>query len=135
MNIFLEILNSVSVIYLLNFSLLGVIILFWLITNRWINKNLESFLKLKGWLVSGREKNIKKLIKQILLLTCFFLSYLSLSYGHPSISVAKLTHLELFGFDLDRKNSAGEFIRYSFTLSRIFILVFVILTAKISLSI
>ena len=135
MNIFLEILNSVSIIYLLNFSLLGVIILFWLITNRWINKNLESFLKLKGWLVSGREKNIKKLIKQILLLSCFFLSYISLSYGHPSISVAKLTHLELFGFDLDRKNSAGEFIRYSFTISRIFILIFVILISKITLSI
>jgi hypothetical protein len=103
MDIFLQVFQSSSIIYLLNFSVLGVIIIFWLLTNRWINKNLERFLKQKGWLVSGREKNIKKLLKQILLLICVFLSYLSLSYGHPSISVAKITHLELFGFDLDKK--------------------------------
>jgi small-conductance mechanosensitive channel len=135
MNIFLQIFESKSIVYLLNFSVLGLIIIFWLLTNRWINKNLEVFLKQKGWLVSGREKNIKKLLKQILLLVCFFLSYLSLSYGHPSISVAKITHLELFGFDLDKKDDSGNFVRYSFTLSRIFFIIFVLLIAKISLSI
>ncbi len=135
MNIFLQIIESKSMIYLLNFSVLGVIIIFWLLTNRWINRNLEGFLKQKGWLVSGRERNIKKLLKQILLLFCFFLSYLSLSYGHPSISVAKITHLELFGFDLDKKDDSGNFIRYSFTLSRIFFIIFVLLIARISLSV
>ena len=135
MNIFLQIFESKSIIYLLNFSILGLIIIFWLLTNRWINKNLERFLKQKGWLVSGREKNIKKLLKQILLLVCVFLSYLALSYGHPSISVAKITHLELFGFDLDKKDDSGNFVRYSFTLSRIFFIIFVLLIARISLSI
>jgi small-conductance mechanosensitive channel len=135
MKILLEIFNIGSIIYLLNFSLLGIIIIFWLLTNRWINKNLERFLKQKGWLVSGREKNIKKLLKQILLLFCFFLSYMALSYGHPSISVAKITHLELFGFDQDKKDDTGNFIRYSFTLSRIFVIIFVLLIARISLSI
>lgn len=135
MDIFLQVFQSSSIIYLLNFSVLGVIIIFWLLTNRWINKNLERFLKQKGWLVSGREKNIKKLLKQILLLICVFLSYLSLSYGHPSISVAKITHLELFGFDLDKKNESGDFIRYSFTLSRIFFIIFVLLIARITLSV
>ena len=135
MNLILQIFESTSIIYLLNFSILGLIIIFWLVTNRWINKNLERFLKQKGWLVTGREKNIKNLLKQILLLLCIFLSYLSLSYGHPSISVAKITHLELFGFDLDQKDDSGNFIRYSFTISRIFFIIFVLLIARISLSV
>jgi len=135
MNLILQIFESTSIIYLLNFSILGLIIIFWLLTNRWINKNLERFLKQKGWLVTGREKNIKNLLKQILLLLCIFLSYLSLSYGHPSISVAKITHLELFGFDLDQKDDSGNFIRYSFTISRIFFIIFVLLIARISLSV
>ena len=59
-----------SLEHLLNLSLFGVVILVWLILNNWINKNLERFLKQKGWLVEGREKNIKKLIKQVLLLIC-----------------------------------------------------------------
>ena len=59
MNLILQIFESTSIIYLLNFSILGLIIIFWLLTNRWINKNLERFLKQKGWLVTGREKNIK----------------------------------------------------------------------------
>jgi len=135
MNLILQIFESTSIIYLLNFSILGLIIIFWLLTNRWINKNLERFLKQKGWLVTGREKNIKNLLKQILLLLCIFLSYISLSYGHPSISVAKITHLELFGFDLDQKDDSGNFIRYSFTISRIFFIIFVLLIARISLSV
>ena len=130
-----DIINTDNLIYLLNFSLLGIIILVWIILNRWINKNLESFLKQRGWLVAGREKSIKKLIKQILFFVCFLFAYLALSYGHPSFSVQRITHLELFGFDLEGKDDNGKFLRYSFTIGKIFKLIFVILIARISLSV
>ena len=75
-----------SLEHLLNLSLFGVVILVWLVLNNWINKNLERFLKQKGWLVEGREKNIKKLIKQVLLLTlttlvCSFTGLVLGAYG------------------------------------------------------
>ena len=52
--------NYFSLEHLLNLTLFGVVFLVWLILNRWINKSLEGYLKQKGWLVAGREKNNKK---------------------------------------------------------------------------
>ena len=122
-----------KIIYLLNISLLGVVILFWLITNRWINKNLERFLKKRGWLVTGREENIKKLVKQILLLVCLLLAYIVLAIGHQEFSVTNIIHFELIGFDVAEK-SDGTFERYSFTIGKIFILIFIIIISRISIS-
>ena len=61
-------------------SLLGITLLFWLIANRWINKRLISFLKKRDLLVIGREKNIIKLAKQILLIICNFIFYQYIYY-------------------------------------------------------
>ena len=123
-----------SLEHILNLSLFGVVILFWLILNNWINKNLERFLKQKGWLVEGREKNIKKLIKQVLLLLCSLIALESLTIGHQEFSISNITHMELFGFDFEAK-ADGSYDRFSFTIGSVFYLIFVIVISKISISI
>ena len=123
-----------SLEHILNLSLFGVVILFWLILNNWINKNLERFLKQKGWLVEGREKNIKKLIKQVLLLLCSLIALESLIIGHQEFSISNITHMELFGFDFEAK-ADGSYDRFSFTIGSVFYLIFVIVISKISISI
>ena len=123
-----------SLEHILNLSLFGVVILFWLILNNWINKNLERFLKQKGWLVEGREKNIKKLIKQVLLLICSLIALESLIIGHQEFSISNITHMELFGFDFEAK-ADGSYDRFSFTIGSVFYLIFVIVISKISISI
>ena len=122
-----------SLEHLLNLSLFGVVVLFWLILNNWINKNLERYLKQKGWLVEGREKNIKKLIKQVLLLICSILALESLIIGHEEFSISNISHLELFGFDSEEKIN-GVYQRFSFTIGKFFYLIFVIIISKISIS-
>ena len=106
----------------------------WLILNRWINKSLEGYLKQKGWLVAGREKNIKKLIKQVLLLICSILALEALIIGHQEFSISNITHLELFGFDFEEKAN-GTYDRFSFTIGSVFYLIFVIIISKISVSV
>jgi len=123
-----------SLEHILNLSLFGLVILFWLILNNWINKNLERFLKQKGWLVEGREKNIKKLIKQVLLLICSLIALESLIIGHQEFSISNITHMELFGFDFEAK-ADGSYDRFSFTIGSVFYLIFVIVISKISISI
>ena len=113
-----------SFIHLLNLSLIGVVFLLWLITNRWVNKNLEKFLKNRGWLVEGREKNIKKLIKQILLLISAILALECLTIGNDTFSVAKITHFELFGLDVGEIKDDGSYDRFSFSVGNVFYLVF-----------
>ena len=108
--------------------------MFWLILNNWINKNLERFLKQKGWLVEGREKNIKKLIKLVLLLLCSLIALESLTIGHQEFSISNITHMELFGFDFEAK-ADGSYDRFSFTIGSVFYLIFVIVISKISISI
>ena len=67
---FLEIFNYENIA---NISLIGIVILFWLIVNNWINKNLNDFLKKRDWLISGREKNLKQLAKNILfIISCIW---------------------------------------------------------------
>ena len=126
--------NYFSLEHLLNLTLFGIVFLFWLLLNRWINKNLESYLKQKGWLVKGREKNIKKLIKQILLLVCSILALEALIIGHQEFSITNISHLELFGFDFEEKSN-GTYERFSFTIGSVFYLLFVIIISKISISI
>ena len=77
--------------HLLNLSLFGVVVLVWLILNNWINKNLERVLKQKGWIVEGRLKNIKKLLKQVLLLVFSLLALESLLYDQ----INSLSHQEI----------------------------------------
>ena len=124
-----------SFVHLLNLSLLGVVFLLWLITNRWVNKNLEKFLKSRGWLVEGREKNIKKLIKQILLLVSAVLALECLTIGNDTFSVANITHFELFGFDIGEIKKDGSYDRFSFTVGSVFYLLFIIITSRIAISI
>ena len=126
--------NYFSPEHLLNLTLFGVVFLVWLILNRWINKNLEGYLKQKGWLVAGREKNIKKLIKQILLLLCSILALEALIIGHQEFSISNITHLELFGFDFEEKAN-GTYDRFSFTIGSVFYLIFVVIISKISISV
>ena len=126
--------NYFSLEHLLNLTLFGVVFLMWLILNRWINKNLEGYLKQKGWLVAGREKNIKKLIKQVLLLICSILALEALIIGHQEFSISNITHLELFGFDFEEKAN-GTYDRFSFTIGSVFYLIFVIIISKISVSV
>ena len=115
--------------HLLNLSLFGVVVLVWLIVNNWINKNLERVLKQKGWIVEGRLKNIKKLLKQVLLLVFSLLALESLLYDQ----INSLSHQEIFGFDYDSKVD-GVYDRFSFTIGKLFYLIFVIVISKISLS-
>ena len=77
--------NYFSLEHLLNLTLFGVVFLVWLILNRWINKSLEGYLKQKGWLVAGREKNIKKLIKMF--------SIVPICYKHVFIIKTHTKHL------------------------------------------
>ena len=126
--------NYFSLEHLLNLTLFGVVFLVWLILNRWINKNLEGYLKQKGWLVAGSEKNVKKLIKQILLLICSILALEALIIGHEEFSISNITHLELFGFDFEEKAN-GAYERFSFTIGSVFYLIFVIIISKISISV
>tara|TARA_B110000305_G_scaffold135849_1_gene151622 strand:+ start:76 stop:1197 length:1122 start_codon:yes stop_codon:yes gene_type:complete len=123
-----------SLEHFLNLSLFGIVILIWLILNNWINKKLERFLKQKGWLVEGREKNIKKLIKQVLLLLCSILALEALTIGHQEFSISNISHLELFGFDFEAK-ADGTYERFSFTVGSVFYLLFVIVISKISISV
>ena len=105
--------------HLLNLSLFGVVVLVWLIVNNWINKNLERVLKQKGWIVEGRLKNIKKLLKQVLLLVFSLLALESLLYDQ----INSLSHQEIFGFDYDSKVD-GVYERFSFTIGKLFYLIF-----------
>ena len=126
--------NYISLEHLLNLTLLGLIFIVWLIINSWINKSLEGFLKQKEWLVEGREKNIKKLIKQILLFLCTILALEALSVGHQEFSISNVIHLELFGFDFMEKAN-GNYNRFSFTIGSVFYFIFVIIVSKISISV
>ena len=112
-------------------SLLGITLLFWLIANRWINKRLISFLKKRDLLVLGREKNIIKLAKQILLILCcillvFFETLLSDAFSLNTIKNFELIPSSWFGSSED-----GSTSNFQLTIGSLFYLIFIVIISRI----
>ena len=116
-------------------SLLGITLLFWLIANRWINKRLISFLKKRDLLVLGREKNIIKLAKQILLILCcillvFFETLLSDAFSLNTIKNFELIPSSWFGSSED-----GSTSNFKLTIGSLFYLIFIVIISRILITI
>ena len=116
-------------------SLLGITLLFWLIANRWINKRLISFLKKRDLLVIGREKNIIKLAKQILLILCcillvFFETLLSDAFSLNTIKNFELIPSSWFGSSED-----GSTSNFKLTIGSLFYLIFIVIISRILITI
>ena len=112
-------------------SLFGITLLFWLIANRWINKRLISFLKKRDLLVIGREKNIIKLAKQILLILCcillvFFETLLSDAFSLNTIKNFELIPSSWFGSSED-----GSTSNFKLTIGSLFYLIFIVIISRI----
>ena len=117
--------------WLLFLSLFGITLLFWLIANRWINKRLISFLKKRDLLVIGREKNIIKLAKQILLILCcillvFFETLLSDAFSINTIKNFELIPSRWFGSSED-----GSTSNFQLTIGSLFYLIFIVIISRI----
>ena len=69
-----------------NIILVSIVILFWLFLRRLINRKLEAFLKRKDWLLPGKGKKIKTLLKQVLFLIFIIFAVKAVSYGHANFS-------------------------------------------------
>ncbi len=108
--------------------------MFWLIANNWINKNLKQFLEKRDWLVIEREKNFKKLAKNILFIFCCIL-WLSLeTILSETFSISKIMDFELIPKGWFGKNPDGTDSNFKFTIGSIFFITFIIVLSKLAVS-
>ncbi len=114
--------------HILNISLIGVVILFWLIANNWINKKLNAFLKKRDWLVSGRENNLKALAKNILFIFCCILWFSLEKLISVAFSINRIMDLEI----LPKSWFGNSSIQ--FTIGSIFYIIIIIVLAKLAVS-
>ncbi|MAP01632.1 MAG: hypothetical protein CMD01_02290 [Flavobacteriales bacterium] len=79
-----------------NIILVCVVVVIWLLIRRLINRKLEPFLKRKDWLLPGKGKKIKTLLKQVLFLMFFIFGVKALSFGHANFSFKGILNTQLF---------------------------------------
>ena len=121
--------------WLLFLSLLGVTLLFWLIANRWINKRLISFLKKRDLLVIGREKNIIKLAKQILLILCCILLVFFETLLSDAFSINTIKNFELIPSSWFGSGEDGSTSNFKLTIGSLFYLIFIVIISRILITI
>ena len=120
--------------HLFNLSLLGVVVLFWLIANSWINKKLKRFLEKRDWLIIGREKNVKKLAKNILFIFCCILWFTLETLLSETFSISKIIDFEIIPKGWFGDNPDGTPSNFKFTLGSIFYIIVIIVTSKLAVS-
>ena len=116
-------------------SLLGITLLFWLIANRWINKRLISFLKKRDLLVIGREQNIKKLAKQILLIICCILLIFFETLLSDAFSLSNIKNFEVIPSNWFGTNEDGSSSNFKLTIGSLFFIIFIIIISRILITI
>ena len=116
-------------------SLLGITLLFWLIANRWINKRLISFLKKRDLLVIGREQNIKKLAKQILLIICCILLIFFETLLSDAISISNIKNFEVIPSTWFGTSEDGSSSNFKLTIGSLFFIIFIIIVSRILITI
>ena len=116
-------------------SLLGITLLFWLIANRWINKRLISFLKKRDLLVIGREKNIIKLAKQILLILCCILLVFFETLLSDAFSINTIKNFELIPSSWFGSSEDGSTSNFKLTIGSLFYLIFIVIISRILITI
>jgi len=116
---------------ILNLFLLLIVVLFWLISNKWINKRLKKFLEKRDLLVVGREKNFKKLAKNILFIVCCLLWFTLETLLSETFSISKLMDYQLISIG---NNADGSPSNFKFTLGTIFYIIFISVLAKLAVS-
>ncbi len=116
-------------------SLLGITLLFWLIANRWINKRLISFLKKRDLLVIGREKNIIKLAKQILLILCCILLVFFETLLSDAFSINTIKNFELIPSSWFGSGEDGSTSNFKLTIGSLFYLIFIVIISRILITI
>lgn len=116
-------------------SLLGITLLFWLIANRWINKRLISFLKKRDLLVIGREKNIIKLTKQILLILCCILLVFFETLLSDAFSINTIKNFELIPSSWFGSSEDGSTSNFKLTIGSLFYLIFIVIISRILITI
>ena len=116
-------------------SLLGITLLFWLIANRWINKRLISFLKKRDLLVIGREKNIIKLAKQILLILCCILMVFFETLLSDAFSINTIKNFELIPSSWFGSGEDGSTSNFKLTIGSLFYLIFIVIISRILITI
>ncbi|MBG15129.1 MAG: hypothetical protein CL853_02125 [Crocinitomicaceae bacterium] len=79
-----------------NIILVCFVVVIWLLIRRLINRKLEPFLKRKDWLLPGKGKKIKTLLKQVLFLMFFIFGVKALSFGHANFSFKGILNTQLF---------------------------------------
>ena len=121
--------------WLLFLSLLGITLLFWLIANRWINKRLISFLKKRDLLVIGREKNIIKLAKQILLILCCILLVFFETLLSDAFSINTIKNFELIPSSWFGSGEDGSTSNFKLTIGSLFYLIFIVIISRILITI
>ena len=104
-----------------NIILVSIVVLFWLFLRRLINRKLEPFLKRKDWLLPGKGKKIKTLLKQVLFLISFILGIKALSYGHSNFSFKGILTTQLFNL-----GTADKPIAFTFSSVLFLLIVFVV---------
>ena len=112
-------------------SLFGITLLFWLIANRWINKRLISFLKKRDLLVIGREKNIIKLAKQILLILCCILLVFFETLLSDAFSINTIKNFELIPSSWFGSSEDGSTSNFQLTIGSLFYLIFIVIISRI----
>ena len=116
-------------------SLLGITLLFWLIANRWINKRLISFLKKRDLLVIGREQNIKKLAKQILLIICCILLIFFETLLSDAFSISNIKNFEVIPSTWFGTSEDGSSSNFKLTIGSLFFIIFIIIVSRILITI
>ncbi len=116
-------------------SLLGITLLFWLIANRWINKRLITFLKKRDLLVIGREKNIIKLAKQILLILCCILLVFFETLLSDAFSINTIKNFELIPSSWFGSGEDGSTSNFKLTIGSLFYLIFIVIISRILITI
>ena len=116
-------------------SLLGITLLFWLIANRWINKRLISFLKKRDLLVIGREQNIKKLAKQILLIICCILLIFFETLLSDAFSLSNIKNFEVIPSNWFGTSEDGSSSNFKLTIGSLFFIIFIIIISRILITI
>ena len=59
----MKLIDYIDEINATNIVLAAVVLVLWIFIRRWISKKLEPFLKRKDWLIPGKEKKLKTLLK------------------------------------------------------------------------
>ena len=55
----MKLIDYIGEINEINYILVAIVLVCWVVIRRWLNRKLEPFLKRKDWLLPAKEKKIK----------------------------------------------------------------------------